>query len=781
MATLTFLDSHTPDLPPGDYTIRVEQHVEGTTADKEKFADDFLAERYFSVMGPRFTLAPQEIQEVFPPPGSLGEYDNVLPHVILNRSTLPWERSAADADHRPDHSPVPWLALLLFEEQEMLLLEDEKKQASRSVKLGDLKNKSAYFKTLSLEKGDHPDDQVSVIDVPRKLLEQLIPTKNDLEYLAHVRRNNGKQEEVAVLIGNRLPARGMSNIVHLVSLERRYRDGKFQFQGDDSVLLVSLKSWRFSCISAKQTFKGLLTHLNHQLLWNLPVTPDIRTALNSSVIPEQVAAAFKQFARPLGDGAKIREYSQWRIDDQGVLCYLISNKWNVFNRAGKQLWHLNAEPDGEGLLKDQPGLVAEFSGNSHAPGPKATIRKQPADHADHWWIEDRNHNVLIDNFLISQDKQGGNQETLFAYDLGQGDTNTLRLPALDGAENEIHSIAETYFRRGCVPLPHALRSGQQAISWYHGPLTPGENTTAAEFDLPLPVRSADELLHLNTEHGMLDVSYAAAWELGRLLTLQNTKVAVDLFNWKRAHAHDEQLLAAEHRLLHLPCEKSNTDISLPPTVVEWFDNLAKLIGVPFTYLVPDERMLPLESIRFFRVDWQWIECLLDGAFSIGRVMPVDHRRDRTHTTTGHARDLVSTRQRGVVTGMLLRSDVVSGWPGMLVDGHADNEDETKLPGEPLRMARLSKNVLLCLFAGEVRALGIHQKPETPHFGFSRPVDDRGYHREKRNGDSHAITWLDQGKRVVDVHKLSKDLESVHSAQFAIDMIEGAERVVFQVE
>lgn len=100
---------------------------------------------------------------------------------------------------------------------------------------------------------------------------------------------------------------------------------------------------------------------------------------------------------------------------------------------------------------------------------------------------------------------------------------------------------------------------------FYGPLTPGENTTAAEFDLPLPVRSADQLLHLsNTEHGMLDVSYAAAWELGRLLTLQNTKVAVDLFNWKRAHAHDEQLLAAEHRLLHLPCEKSNTDISLPP-------------------------------------------------------------------------------------------------------------------------------------------------------------------------------------------------------------------------
>lgn len=769
MDTLTFLDSHTPDLPPGDYIIKVVQHVEGTPAGKVKFVDEFfVAERNFSVMGPRFTLAPQEIQEVFPPPGSLGEYDNVLPHIILNRSTLPWERNAVISGK----SQIPWLALLLFEEQELLHPEDEKKQASGSVKLGNLKDMSRYFEDMSLEKGDHPDDQVSVIDVPRKLLEQLIPTENDLQYLVHVRQNDEKQEEVAVLIGNRLPARGKMNIVHLVSLEKRYHDGKFEFQGDDSVPLVSLKSWRFSCISPKQTFKGLLTHLNHQLLWNLPVTPDIRTALNSSTIPEPVHAAFTQFARPLGTGAKISEYSQWRIEDQGNLDYLISNNRNVFNRAGKYLWQLKAQPG-------QPGLFDEFETEKHSLGPKATITKQPADHADHWWIEDTaNHK----HFLLTQekqgkDKQGQDLEALFAYDLGQGDTNTLRLPALDGAEAEIQGIAETYFKRGCVPLPHALRSGQQAISWYHGPLTPGENTTAEEFELPLPVRSADELLRLNTDHGMLDVSYAAAWELGRLLTLQNTKVAVDLFNWKRAHAHDEQLQATEHRLLHLPCEKRQADLSLPPTVVDWFDNLEKLIGVPFSYLVPDERMLPPESIRFFCVDWQWIECLLDGAFSIGRVMPVDHRRDQTHTTTGHA----PTSNRRVVTGMLLRSDVVAGWPGMLVDGYADNQRTTKPPDEALpmlRMERLSKNVLLCLFAGKVKSLGIHQKPETLHFGFSRPVDGKGYHREK-NGDSHGITWLDQGKRVVDVHKLAEALQSGHSGQFAIDMIEGAERVLFQ--
>jgi hypothetical protein len=127
-------------------------------------------------------------------------------------------------------------------------------------------------------------------------------------------------------------------------------------------------------------------------------------------------------------------------------------------------------------------------------------------------------------------------------------------------------------------------------------LTPGRNEAK---DIDLPIRSADELVRYNKDDGMFDVSYAAAWELGRLLTLQKTRVAVDLFNWKRAHAHEEHLQTAERFLAHLPYERAKTDLELPQTVTTWFADLALLHGVPFSYLVPDERMLPLESIRFF--------------------------------------------------------------------------------------------------------------------------------------------------------------------------------------
>ena len=48
-------------------------------------------------------------------------------------------------------------------------------------------------------------------------------------------------------------------------------------------------------------------------------------------------------------------------------------------------------------------------------------------------------------------------------------------------------------------------------------------------------------------------------------------------------------------------------------VVSWLTRLHLLYAVPFAYLVPDIRMLPAESIRFFQVDNGWVEALLDGA------------------------------------------------------------------------------------------------------------------------------------------------------------------------
>jgi len=57
---------------------------------------------------------------------------------------------------------------------------------------------------------------------------------------------------------------------------------------------------------------------------------------------------------------------------------------------------------------------------------------------------------------------------------------------------------------------------------------------------------------------------------------------------------------------------ADTDPDIPPlseSVTNWFDNLNILQGVPFNYLVPDERFLGNNAIRFFEIDNYWIDCL----------------------------------------------------------------------------------------------------------------------------------------------------------------------------
>src|SRR5262249_32175308 len=106
-------ECHQPTLADGDYSITITQKVE---IEKHKDIDAFTATRHFTVAGERFELKPADVEAVFPPEGTLGDHSNVLPHIVLSRSTLPWERTVNGEHGRTNR--VPWLALLLFDEDQ---------------------------------------------------------------------------------------------------------------------------------------------------------------------------------------------------------------------------------------------------------------------------------------------------------------------------------------------------------------------------------------------------------------------------------------------------------------------------------------------------------------------------------------------------------------------------------------------------------------------------------------------------------------------------------------
>ena len=63
---------------------------------------------------------------------------------------------------------------------------------------------------------------------------------------------------------------------------------------------------------------------------------------------------------------------------------------------------------------------------------------------------------------------------------------------------------------------------------------------------------------------------------------------------------------------------------VPAEIVRFLARLRLLEGVPFSYLVPDAELIPTETIRFFYLDRNATDALVQGALSVGTVGPVQH-------------------------------------------------------------------------------------------------------------------------------------------------------------
>ena len=206
------------------------------------------------------------------------------------------------------------------------------------------------------------------------------------------------------------------------------------------------------------------------------------------------------------------------------------------------------------------------------------------------------------------------------------------------------------------------------------------------------------------------------------------------------------------------------ELEIVPEIYKHLGSLSLLHDVPINYLVPDEGMLPPESIRFFYLDYNWISALLDGAFSIGRNLSTgssacnsDLPMDATLMTkikgevSGYTKkkrlDLFGLEPEDIgqdgtayptqITGFLLRSKLVQEYPNIGVNAYASKADlPTLSSGSPnpnakmmpiLRFERLGpgSDTLLCLLDGPLYRVDIHEAPELLHYGIDSYSDDSG--------------------------------------------------------
>lgn len=279
-------------------------------------------------------------------------------------------------------------------------------------------------------------------------------------------------------------------------------------------------------------------------------------------------------------------------------------------------------------------------------------------------------------------------------------------------------------------------------------------------------------------------------------------------------------------------DASVPESTMPPYMEMFLAHLRLLIGVPFDYLVPDARLLPNESIRFFYVDRSWTDRLVDGAIAVGKIGTREQAHHQAHSPDVQAQlDLtervVRVLQRGlprpaqdgggpagIVTGFLLRSAAVSGWPSMDVrafseivppsPGNLDspegrqwsaNADAVQL--RTLRLELLSPSVLLALFDGIPQLVWCEEPHHGVQFGVNTNDETTFFlDRHEASGEleqgaaSVPVPMRAGGHRVVDVSALRRRLyqdqlgdpklvPQTGSAAFAIELLNLPWRQRFQ--
>lgn len=284
--------------------------------------------------------------------------------------------------------------------------------------------------------------------------------------------------------------------------------------------------------------------------------------------------------------------------------------------------------------------------------------------------------------------------------------------------------------------------------------------------------------------------------------------------------HDLPVKLAGIKGVAVDVDDDDDDSAMPAELRNWLVRLRLLEGVPFANLVADSELLPPESIRWFYIDRRWTDALVQGALSVGTV----NSDDRTQLTANYPaiRDELDTEERnlrrargtnrwkggaGPISGFLLRSQAVSGWPALHVRAFnvdpAEGDDARYQEDDPrrmrlLRLERLAPAVLLCLFDGIPSVVHIEEPRQGVQFGFDATLDGGRVEATLRPRDRTTFEYLGGapievpfrnggGAGVIDIQQLERRLatrpetgaaDALDSGEYALQLVRFPYRQVF---
>ena len=740
---IKFTSFYKPTLESETYSITAKQEL--TKAGFETHTET-LNELKFTVRSPQFSIHPGEIHSFFPPQGIVGNYSNNLPHIVLNKRVLPWERTIGD-------SSSPWMALLTFTEDEVsevrsMSIEDYLKPEDNVIIPG-------YV--LPIEK----DELCQSFEVPLNIFNKVAPKLTEIPFLAHCRQvdvSNKVEMEThvkglfSVLVSNRLPKNGRKHVVHLVSLEKckklleDIKDRKTIETEKRSLRLISLANWTFE---NKEKGTSLWDKVNtlispEDLHLRMPIDPEkpilnpkLKLRLKQGFIPlpfhlltgEDSVAWYRGPFTPSPVGPLENDFfsnaAESMIFDQ--------EGGGIFDQTYSSAWQLGR-------------MLALSNGNINLTLVDFRTKL----------------NGLLDTFYDRLSEFGNFMVNEYSRQTGVPEDHLRQF-----LTTPFKNLLETSFQSDETFVEMLL---SESII---------EHTLEKKTDKKF---AEDFLASLEEENKYIEESI----EPSAISKSENSLIGYQEFidNWEVLEFGNttvkSKLLEAEKSTFRLYASQLKKHIAkvLKPELSKIFQWLNKVNpdDIPFYYLIPHPSLLPKESFRFFHVDPNWWRSLAEGVLSLGVNTSLDHFGAKIIKKIADGDDDISEFKyldRGKQWGIFIRSAVVKSWQGL--EFYAFDSNDTSL--EPIFHKRISDDILLFLFEKRPTRLEIREPKEGLNFGVTEDEDKKIVKTKNERGDDESFGLpMNQETNVIDVEALTVEIgklggNSNDSASLAKHMID----------
>ncbi|OOQ89324.1 hypothetical protein PEBR_27422 [Penicillium brasilianum] len=663
-----------PSLPAGKYNVTTAQKI--NTKDGKQNLEK-KSQQTFTVVTPQYALSDGTIKSVHPPPGYSAPVE-ALPHIVFNDPYLPWERTASEVIEHSNLFQVPWLAILVFTEDELRIAPDHsagdnsifreipelmacKPDGNLSIpipleKVNRLKNCETPIGIIEAS-GESTEDSAQTIFLKPKLFEALFrgsdrPDLTPYGHLAHIRRvntagmaNAGVFSEAyfSVVLSHRIGSLNHSSptsvFAHLVSLEG-IEDMKWPLQDSTQyVALASLHSWTYTCLPpGTRNLKDMMRYLGNtrDLLRARPSVPDSELSSDQRYVIARMNEGYS-LARYL-----VQTGEETTAIFRGVLTptYVprpISKDWTMVSDCGLDLQILDRRlgiPDITYYAAWQLGKVTAIADVAFSTA-LATLRSQ------------------------------------------------IHIPAMKDAKASILKDAGLYHDREDV-VKHAPRVVTALKKIQSDAFVNEGQQDLLERWTGIPQAPVD----LSLNNANLEAKYT-----------QNTLAAAKELSLIDPGGKNKNSRDATPSEIYNELNQSRT--AEWPIVLSWILDKMFLASIPSQYLLVDPDNLPPESVRFFHLDANWIDAFIDGALSISGQLETkfDAVRIAIKQMFNDYLDapLPSTGQPPQIPsyGFFVRSDIINHYPDLRVTAEYFPARSASTPSI-LRQVNISDGVLLCL-------------------------------------------------------------------------------------